>query len=103
MLILELLRHGLTGDAAVRAGRQMEMKERLMVEGITELGECSVGLIGFGDIAKAAAARLHPFGCELFYYAPHRKDPKPSWNTMFPIWSWRSWPRAATSRAFIRL
>ena len=76
MLILELLRHGLTGDAAVRAGRQMEMKERLMVEGITELGECSVGLIGFGDIAKAAAARLHPFGCELFYYAPHRKDPE---------------------------
>lgn len=76
MLILELLRHGLTGDAAVRAGRQMEMKERLMVEGITELGECSVGLIGFGDIAKAAAARLHPFGCELFYYAPHRKEPE---------------------------
>ncbi|SFJ19044.1 Lactate dehydrogenase [Ruminococcaceae bacterium D5] len=76
MLVLELLRHGLTGDAAVRAGRQMEMKERLMVEGITELGECSVGLIGFGDIAKAAAARLHPFGCELFYYAPHRKDPE---------------------------
>ncbi len=74
MLMLELLRHGLTGDAAVRGGRQMEVKERLMTEGITELGECSVGMIGFGDIAKATAQRLSAFGCELFYYTPHRKD-----------------------------
>ena len=74
MLLLELLRHGLTGDRAVREGRQMEMKERMMVEGITELGACSVGLIGFGDIAQATAERLRPFGCRIFYYAPHRRD-----------------------------
>ena len=62
LLILMLLRHALEGDEAVRAGRQMEMKERCMVEGITELSACKVGLVGFGDIARAAAERLGPLG-----------------------------------------
>ena len=61
LLILMLLRHALEGDEAVRTGRQMEMKERCMVEGITELSACKVGLVGFGDIARAAAERLVPF------------------------------------------
>ena len=62
LLILMLLRHALEGDEAVRAGRQMEMKE--------------VGLVGFGDIARAAAERLVPFGCELYYYTKHRRLPE---------------------------
>ena len=35
-----------------------------------------VGLIGFGDIAKATASRHRPFGCELYYYSLHRKSPQ---------------------------
>ena len=54
----------------------MEMKERCMVEGITELSACKVGLVGFGDIARAAAERLVPFGCELYYYTKHRRLPE---------------------------
>ena len=76
LLMLMLLRHGLTGDRAVREGRQMEMKERCMVEGITELSACRVGLIGFGDIAHATAERLAPFGCRLYYYTRHRRTPE---------------------------
>ena len=76
LLMLMLLRHGLTGDRAVREGRQMEMKERCMVEGITELSACKVGLVGFGDIGRAAAERLAPFGCELYYYTKHRRTPE---------------------------
>ena len=75
-VLLILLRHALEGDEAVRAGRQMEMKERCMVEGITELSACKVGLVGFGDIARAAAERLVPFGCELYYYTKHRRLPE---------------------------
>ena len=45
-----------------------------MVEGITEFGDCRVGLIGFGDIAKALAVRLRPFGCEVYYHAVSRKS-----------------------------
>ena len=52
------------------------MKERCMVEGITELSACKVGLVGFGDIARAAAERLVPFGCELYYYTKHRRLPE---------------------------
>ncbi len=38
-----------------------------------ELGERTVGLVGFGDIAQAVARRLGPFGCKVCYYAPHRR------------------------------
>lgn len=74
LLMLALLRSAVVGDHAVRTGGQMAMKERLMLEGITELSDCRVGLVGFGDIAKATALRLAPFGCSLFYYSLHRKD-----------------------------
>ena len=74
LLMLMLLRYSLTGDRAVREGRQMEMKERCMVEGITELSACRVGLVGFGDIAKATAERLAAFGCEVYYYTLHRRS-----------------------------
>jgi phosphoglycerate dehydrogenase-like enzyme len=50
------------------------MKERMMVEGIREISDCTIGLIGFGDIAKATAERLVPFGCKLVYTAQSRKD-----------------------------
>ncbi len=74
LLMLGLLRDVTAGDAAVRAGLQIQRKESMMVNGITELGECQIGLIGFGDIAKAVAKRLSPFGCKIFYQASHRKD-----------------------------
>ena len=76
LLMLMVLRRALPGDRAVRQGRQMEMKERCMVEGITELSACKVGLVGFGDIGRAAAERLAPFGCELYYYTRHRRTPE---------------------------
>ena len=76
LLMLMLLRRALEGDRAVRAGRQMEMKERCMVEGITELSACKVGLVGLGDTGRAAAEHLRPFGCGLYYYSKHRRPPE---------------------------
>ena len=75
-LMLALLRSGIAGDAAVRSGRQIEMKEQRMREGITDLGDCQVGLVGLGDIGLATARRLSAFGCRLCYYSPHRKAPE---------------------------
>ena len=66
LLILMLLRHALEGDEAVRAGRQMEMKERCMVvirigrgrfrnnhpfiiyfpSGRYNMGQCQIAVIG---------------------------------------------------------
>lgn len=73
MLMLMALRYGVVGDAAVRAGRQIQFKEAVMTSNAPELGEQTVGLVGFGDIAQATAARLLPFGCRLCYYTPHRR------------------------------
>lgn len=74
MLMLCCLRHAVEGDTAVRTGRQIQMKERLMVEGIRELSDCTVGLIGLGAIAVATVERLKAFGCEVYYWN-HRQRP----------------------------
>lgn len=76
MLMMMLLRRAIVGHKAVVSGHQMDMKEACILEGLPELGQCSVGLVGFGDIAHAVARRLKPFGCPLYYYAPHRRPPE---------------------------
>lgn len=76
MLMLMALRYGITGDEAVRSGRQIQMKERVMASSAPELADCAVGLIGFGDIAQATARRLSAFGCQLFYYSRHQRTPQ---------------------------
>lgn len=73
MLMLMSLRFGIPGDRAVREGRQIQFKEGIMASGSPELGERTVGLVGFGDIAQAVARRLGPFGCKVCYYVPHRR------------------------------
>lgn len=67
LLMLACLRDAVAGDAAVREGRQIETKERMMVEGIRDLGDCTVGFIGFGAIAQATAKRLAAWDCEMLY------------------------------------
>ena len=74
MLMLMALRHGITGHRAVREGRQIQMKEQVMVSNSPELGEQAVGLVGLGDIGQATARLLRSFGCSLFYYTAHRRS-----------------------------
>lgn len=76
MLMLMALRRGITGHAAVKAGKQIQFKEQFMVSNAPELGEQSVGIIGLGDIGKATARLLRPFGCTLHYYSAHRRSPE---------------------------
>ncbi|MDR1015001.1 MAG: 2-hydroxyacid dehydrogenase [Coriobacteriales bacterium] len=68
LLMLAVLRDVLGGDRAVRQGRQIQTKERMMTEGIRELGDCKIGFLGAGDIASATMARLAAWGCEMAYY-----------------------------------
>ena len=72
MLILTVLRRFAEGEAAVRAGRQMQMKLDVMANGMDDLIGKRVGLIGFGAIGKELAKRLQPFGCALCYTDPVR-------------------------------
>ncbi len=75
LLMLGLLRDVVSGDRAVREGRQIQVKEQGMVEGIRELGDCQVGIYGLGDIGKATARLLAAFGCRVLYYSHHRAEP----------------------------
>lgn len=67
MLMLACLRDAVAGDDAVRKGMQIQKKERMMVEGFRELGDCKIGFVGFGAIAQAVAVRLNGWGCSMVY------------------------------------
>lgn len=67
LLMLGLCKHVCAGDAAVRGGRQINMKESLMVQGIEEIYGSTIGLLGFGDIAREVALRAHAFGANVLY------------------------------------
>ena len=74
LLMLGLLRDVAKNDAAVREGRQIAVKEGYMQRGdLHELADCAVGLVGFGDIARATARLLRAHGVETIYY--HKRHP----------------------------
>lgn len=76
MLMLLLTRLSLPGHRAVVEGRQGSFKQEAMASALPQLSQMTVGLVGLGDIAVATARRLRPFGCPMFYYAPHRRPPE---------------------------
>lgn len=68
MLMLGLLRFVIAGHKDFLGGHQIQNKEAHMLAGdLKELGECTVGLLGFGDIARATARILEGFGAEVLY------------------------------------
>lgn len=71
LLMLGLLRSVAPNDAAVRAGRQMEAKMAGMRRGITDLADCTVGIVGLGCIGQAVATRLRAFGTRVVYGGGH--------------------------------
>ena len=65
LLMLGMLRDISGGDRAVRNGEQIRVKEGYMQRGdLRELADCSVGLVGFGDIGRETARLLHAFGVQ---------------------------------------
>lgn len=66
LLMLGLLRDIRNGDREVREGHQIEVKYRTMSEQtLHELGECTVGIIGFGAIGRKTAALAKAFGARV--------------------------------------
>ena len=68
LLMLACLRDAVQGDAAVRAGQQIQTKERFMRGGLRELGDCKVGFVGAGDTGQATMRRLANWNCRMTYY-----------------------------------
>ncbi len=77
MLMLGLLRYVCAGNRAVLEGRQITFKNRLMADGnLKELADCTIGLVGFGDIAKEVARFAHTLGARVIYYDVYRAAPE---------------------------
>lgn len=66
LLMLSCLRQIITGNQSVYDGRQIEVKKASFGV-IRELSQCTVGLIGFGDIAKATADFCNALGAKVIY------------------------------------
>lgn len=66
MLMLSCLKNARNLDQAVRIGRQIETKKEYFGK-LKELSECTVGLIGFGKIARKTAQFLKSFGARVLY------------------------------------
>lgn len=66
LLMLACLKQIITGHQCVYDGRQIEVK-RNSFGVVRELSQCTVGLIGFGDIAKATARFCNALGAKVIY------------------------------------
>lgn len=87
LLMVGMLRDVAGGDRAVREGRQIAVKEGYMQRGdLKELADCSVGLVGFGHIAKATAKLLRAYGVQTIYYNkrhPLTKENESKYGAMY--------------------
>jgi phosphoglycerate dehydrogenase-like enzyme len=73
LLMLALLKRFAAGESATRQGGWPTME--LFQAGLGELANTTVGLVGFGNTARAVAQRLAPFGSRLQYTSSHAMDP----------------------------
>lgn len=46
------------------------------MQGVRQLRDCTVGIVGLGEIGTELALRLNSFGCEVLY---HRRNRLPDW------------------------
>lgn len=66
LLMLSCLKSIITGHQSVYDGKQIEVKKASFGI-IKELSQCTVGLVGFGDIAKATAKFANALGAKVIY------------------------------------
>lgn len=66
LLMLACLKQMITGHQSVYDGRQIDVK-KASFGAVRELSQCTVGLIGFGDIAKVTAKFCNALGARVLY------------------------------------
>jgi phosphoglycerate dehydrogenase-like enzyme len=69
MLMLALIKQLPASIAATRAGRFLPGE--VISQGIGDLADATVGIVGMGQIGQAVAERLVPFGSRVVYHARH--------------------------------
>ncbi len=66
LLMLSCLRSIISGNQSVYDGRQIDVK-KASFGNIKELSQCTVGLVGFGDIARMTARFCNALGARVVY------------------------------------
>lgn len=75
LLMQGVLRDVVRNDAAVRDGRQIQVKMDYMSEGsLKNLADCRIGLVGLGAIGKRTAALLKAYQTLVYYAKRHREN-----------------------------
>jgi phosphoglycerate dehydrogenase-like enzyme len=72
LLMLALLKRFVAAESSVHQGGWPNAE--LVQAGLSDLATATVGLIGMGNIGRAVAERLLPFGSQLLYTARHAVD-----------------------------
>ncbi len=86
MLMLGLLRNVIVCNRGVYEGNQINIKENYMVSGsLKEIADCTIGLYGFGAIAKYLAKYAGCMGAEVLYYDVFRapEDVEKQYNVKY--------------------
>ena len=86
MLMLGLLRSVIVCNRGVYEGKQINIKENFMVSGsLKELADCTIGLYGFGAIAKYLAKYVNCMGAQVLYYDVFRapEDVEKQYNVKY--------------------
>ncbi len=75
LLMLGCLRDVVNVQQDVYEGHQNDRKVQFMETGcMRELGDCTVGFVGYGAIGKEAARLVRAFGARTLYYKPNPAD-----------------------------
>lgn len=74
LLMLALLRKFKENENMVFEAKQIEAKTRCFENGLVELGDCHVGILGMGAIGRETAKRLQAFGGRISYYGRHEAE-----------------------------
>jgi phosphoglycerate dehydrogenase-like enzyme len=71
-MLIALQRRMLQADREIKAGRYQRVRERLFRIGLSELGETTLGLVGFGAVGRKVAQVAGLLGASIIYYDVNR-------------------------------
>ncbi|SDF02739.1 2-hydroxyacid dehydrogenase [Sporomusa acidovorans] len=71
--LIALQRRLVEADAEIKAGNFVAFRNRILREGIQEIGGSKIGLVGFGNIARQVAKIASLLGASVSYYATHKQ------------------------------
>ncbi|MDR3562794.1 MAG: 2-hydroxyacid dehydrogenase [Negativicutes bacterium] len=74
--LIALQRRMVEADAAIKAGSYLPSRNLMLREGLKEVRESRIGLVGFGNIGRQVARLALVMGASIAYFDPYRQPPE---------------------------